>query len=188
MIYTLIGSRDTPSSAQKVLIDFSYEAASRGYIGRSGAADGADKCLEIGVKNYMTDNGISGMSRDKYMEIYLPKNGFMNRNKHRAGYYDVSTFDNKEDALAIAENLHPAWDRCSEMAKMLHGRNPYQILGRDLNTPSDFVVLWGKLENMNNPLVKGGTRTGMRLALQYNIPVYNINTLEGLERIINFFK
>lgn len=188
VIYTLIGSRETPPSAQEVLTDFAYKAASKGYIGRSGAADGADKCLEIGVKKYMTDKGVSGMCRDQYLEIYLPKNGFMNRNKHRAGYYDVSSFDNREDALTIAKNLHPAWDRCSDMAKMLHGRNPYQILGKDLNTPSKFVVLWGKSETANNPLVKGGTRTGMILALQHNIPVYNINTLEGLNKVLNFFK
>jgi len=187
MIYTMIGSRSTPVSAQKVLIEFAYKAASKGFKGRSGAARGADACLEEGVKRFIREAGSPRTLVEDLQEVYIPWQGFSGKNKNRYGILCVEDFDNREDGLALAENLHPASDKCSDAAKLLHGRNPYQILGKDLNSPSDFVVLWGVPESNQNPLVKGGTRTAMKLALDNDIPVYNTNTVEGLNRILNFF-
>src|SRR5690606_1598275 len=33
------------------------------------------------------------------------------------------------EALALAAQFHPAWDRCSDYAKRLHARNGFQVLG-----------------------------------------------------------
>jgi hypothetical protein len=77
------------------------------------------------------------------------------------------------EAMRMAQFVHPAWERCGQMARMLHGRNAMIILGRDLNQPVDFVVCY------QNPNVdRGGTKLGMAIATAKGIPIYNL-ALEG---------
>lgn len=73
------------------------------------------------------------------------------------------------ESMAIAAKIHPAWARCNDYARRLHGRNIFQVLGDDLNTKSDFVVCW-------TPKAKdcGGTRTAIVCARQNKIPIYNV--------------
>jgi peptidoglycan/xylan/chitin deacetylase (PgdA/CDA1 family) len=80
------------------------------------------------------------------------------------------------DAYVIAEKYHPAWTRCSPGAKKLHARNSHQILGKDLQTPCDFVVCWSD--------GSGGTEQALRIAKDYNVPIYNFyeNGLEELKQ------
>lgn len=73
-----------------------------------------------------------------------------------------------KDAIEFASEYHPAWHRCSQNAKALHGRNAMIILGEDLRTPAEFVVCWSKDEN------RGGTAMGLSIARSKGIPVYNI--------------
>ena len=71
----------------------------------------------------------------------------------------------------IASEVHPAWDRCNEWARGMHSRNCHQILGYDLQSPVDAVICWTPNGN-----VVGGTSTAIRIALKYNIPVFNLGT------------
>tara|TARA_Y100000310_G_scaffold248458_1_gene254282 strand:- start:909 stop:1349 length:441 start_codon:yes stop_codon:yes gene_type:complete len=73
------------------------------------------------------------------------------------------------EAISLAEQFHPAWDRCTSYAKMLHGRNMMILLGYDLNTPVEFVMCW-----TDQGKVTGGTGQAIRAAEHYNIPVYNL--------------
>lgn len=72
-------------------------------------------------------------------------------------------------ALHLASLYHPAWNRCSDYAKKLHARNGFQVLGRDLNSPSDFIVCWTK-----DGKASGGTGQAIRIATAYQIPVFNL--------------
>ena len=45
-------------------------------------------------------------------------------------------------ATALAAAHHPAWDRCSTYAKLLHARNSHIVLGARLDDPVDAVVCW----------------------------------------------
>lgn len=82
--------------------------------------------------------------------------------------------DATKDAILMAESFHPAWHRCSEYAKKLHGRNMMILLGKNLDTPVDFVVCWTK-----DGKPSGGTGQALRAALHYKIPVFNLkNSLE----------
>lgn len=77
--------------------------------------------------------------------------------------------DATPEALALAAEYHPAWERCSEYARRLHARNGFIVLGRDLKTPVEFIVCWtpgGK--------VTGGTGQALRIAEAYAIPVFNL--------------
>ena len=69
----------------------------------------------------------------------------------------------------IASEVHPAWDRCNEWARGMHSRNCHQILGYDLQSPVDAVVCWTPNGN-----IQGGTSTAIRIAMKYNIPVFNL--------------
>ncbi len=71
-------------------------------------------------------------------------------------------------AIELASQFHPAWDRCDDYARKLHGRNSMIILGQNLDWPVKFVVCHAQDEE------KGGTALGIRIARAYNIPVFNM--------------
>lgn len=86
----------------------------------------------------------------------------------------------------IASEVHPAWDKCNEWARGMHSRNCHQILGYDLKSPVDAVVCWTPKGN-----VQGGTATAIRIAMKYNIPIFNLGRFDKdvvLQEIKSFLK
>lgn len=73
------------------------------------------------------------------------------------------------ESLVLASCIHPAWNNVGSYGKKCHARNCYQILGKDLKTPVDFVICWTP---GSQPI--GGTRTAIVLAKNNDIPVYNL--------------
>ena len=59
------------------------------------------------------------------------------------------------------------------------GRNTYQILGKNLRDPVDFVLCWTPFTRKGDP--KGGTSQAIRIAEAYNIPVINL----GYEKVLS---
>lgn len=151
--YTGIGSRETPRNVLNFMTELATKFEAANYILRSGGAPGADTAFENGVDNVNNK------------EIYLPWKNF---GDSKSPYYEIGI-----DALKMAENYHPAWDRCSEAAKKLHARNCYQVLGVDLNTPSEFIICWTK-----NGEASGGTGQALRIALDHDINIINLYFLE----------
>lgn len=89
--------------------------------------------------------------------------------------------DATEDAIRLAGSYHPAWDRCSDYAKRLHGRNSLQVLGDDLKTPSGLLICWtkdGAISHHERSIDTGGTGTAISIATAYNVPVYNLQRYE----------
>ena len=72
-------------------------------------------------------------------------------------------------ALDHAAQFHPAWDRCSAYAKMLHARNSLVMLGDWLDKPVSFVVCWTP-----GGAVTGGTGQALRIAAHHGVPVFNL--------------
>jgi len=159
--YTGIGSRKTPEAVQQMMTKLAAELAGKGYILRSGGAQGADKAFERGTPSNQA-------------HIYIPWHGFEGSDSPLAG---VDT-----NALAMAAQYHPNWAACSSGAQKLHARNCYQVLGRDLNTPSAFVICWtpgGKDQ--------GGTAQALRIARVWGIRIYNLghpDHVEGLRSLL----
>lgn len=81
-----------------------------------------------------------------------------------------------QDAIYIAKQIHPNWNACSDVAKRLHARNVYQVLGRNLDSPVEFVLCWTPdgSDGSFSSIVTGGTRTAIVLAYQRDVPVYNL--------------
>jgi len=80
--------------------------------------------------------------------------------------------DATEEAIEYASKFHPAWNRCSDYAKKLHGRNSMIILGKYLQTPVSVVYCFTK-----NGKDIGGTGLGIRIAKANNIKVHNLYNL-----------
>lgn len=74
-----------------------------------------------------------------------------------------------EKGIELASRFHPAWDKCDDFVRKLHGRNAHIMLGYSLSKPVDFVVCWTK-----NGKDMGGTGLGMRIAEHYQIDIYNL--------------
>lgn len=146
MYYTGIGSRDTPILFKDIINKLSLFLEKHSYILRSGGAPGADTFFE----EYISKK-----------EIYLPWPHF---NNNRSKLCNVS-----DDALIIAEQFHPNWNALSKAGKFLMGRNCYQVLGCDLNTPSKFIICYTK-----DGKASGGTGQAMRIAEYYDIPIINL--------------
>jgi hypothetical protein len=151
--YTGIGSRSCPALVGSVMTDIAKFLYTEQYILRSGGAPGADTYFENGV----TD--------DNYKEIYLARKGdFGNKSK---------LFGVSEEALNMAKKIHPAWNSRGMTAnngkgRELHARNCYQVLGLNLDNPSNFLLCW--TEDGNDI---GGSRTAIILAKMKKIPILN---------------
>ena len=81
------------------------------------------------------------------------------------------------EAMAISAQFHPAWHKCSDFAKKLHGRNAFQILGPQLNDPSQYCICWtpdGATTHRERCYQTGGTGTAISIADAYNVLVVNL--------------
>ena len=84
-------------------------------------------------------------------------------------------------AMDIASKFHPAWHRCGAYAKKLHGRNSFQVLGPQLNQPSQFLICWtpdGCKSHKTRKYETGGTGTAISIADFYSTFVYNLANME----------
>ena len=113
-----------------------------------------------------------GLAKESQFEVYVADQYNIRRSTLPRRH--LATVRNKDlisETERIASEVHPAWDRCNEWARGMHSRNCHQILGYDLQSPVDAVICWtpdGKIQ--------GGTATAIRIALKYNIPVFNLGT------------
>ena len=147
--YAGIGSRETPKDVQVAMKELASDLGWFGWTLRSGAADGADAAFE------------SGLLQHHPREIYLPWPRF---NSHPSPLHDVC-----DEAMVIARAMHPHWDKLGSGARLLHGRNTYQVLGLTLDAPVQCVICW-------TPGGKGGGGTGqaLRLAKSRSIPIFDL--------------
>lgn len=177
--YTGIGSRETPLDIKKWMFRSAIRLGELGFVLRSGGAVGADESFESLCKG----------------EIYLPYNGFNGhheKSKPMMGeceYIKTWNLANYKQAEEIAASSHPNWKNCSEWARKLHTRNVYQVLGKDLETPSVFVLCWTKdgCENGSKTTRDtGGAGQALRIAHKHNVPIVNMfndgwqNKVKGL--------
>jgi hypothetical protein len=166
MIYTGIGSRETPEPILKAMTGVARYLAMNGYVLRSGGADGADLAFEQGCDDY-----------NCLKEIYLPWENFNDSKSNRF----ITSLQASAVAVALAERMHPAWDKLKDGGKRMMTRNCYQVLGQNLCEPSSFILTWTK-----DGKVIGGTGQALRIAKLYEVPVYNLGSmkLEDVESAI----
>jgi hypothetical protein len=160
--YCGIGARDTPEEICELFVKIGEWLSKKGYILRSGGANGADSAFAKNVD-------------DDKKEIFLPWRGFNNNGS--------PLFNIPESAFIMAEKYHPAWHKLSDAAKLLISRNCMQIFGRNMDEKErvEFVVCYTK-----NGEVIGGSGQALRICLDYNIPIFNFGS-DGRERLREYF-
>lgn len=153
--YAGIGSRETPREVCMHMTAIAERLASLGYTCNSGGAGGADSAFEKGAV----------VNR----QIFLPWDGFNGRNVdnltklHGKGSYLVPPFNEE-----MVRKYHPKPGALSGAGWKFMSRNSYQVLGKDLKTPVEFVLCWTKGGELN-----GGTAQALRIAIDHRIPIFN---------------
>jgi hypothetical protein len=173
--YTGIGSRECPPEILDVMRRVAAHLARQGYTLRSGGADGADTAFEQGCASAGGD-----------MRIYLPKPGW---NGRRFGGPYTGKVD--ERAFEVAARLHPGWAGLKPFVRMLHARNVHQVMGDDLESPSEFVICWtpdGASERGETSSRTGGTGQAIRTAHEFGVKVHNIANQEHLEEVLSWLE
>ena len=97
--------------------------------------------------------------------------------------------DATSEAMEIARRFHPNWGACAPFAQKLHGRNAFQVLGKDLKTPSRFLVCWTPdacFSHEDRSRQTGGTGTAISIADHYNVQIFNLGFKPHLDRIAAF--
>jgi hypothetical protein len=155
--YAGVGSRRTPIKFEIKMGDIAHYLQAH-FTLRSGGCPGPDLWFEHGVTN--------GNS-----EIYLHKKGGITKN-HPSPLYHVS-----DTALKMAAYFHPVWHKLGYTAKLLMGRNCYQVLGKDLNDPVKFLICYtpdGCEDGHYTTADTGGTGQAIRVASYLDIPIINM--------------
>jgi hypothetical protein len=155
--YTGVGSRKTPSGILLLMQNIAAKLNKLNWTLRTGNARGADEAFLIGAT----------LEGPPPSECYSPQ--------------DLGPDTASAKACQMAKRIHPAWDRCDEYARALHARNCFQVLGRNLDSPSKFLICWTP-----NGAPIGGTRTAIMLARENEIPVYNL-AREGIRLRLETF-
>ena len=116
-------------------------------------------------------------------EIYLPWRNF---NNNESELYKI-----KPQAAKLASEIHPIFNKLTYPSKKLHARNMYQVLGYDLNKPSDILVCWTK-DGCNSEktatLATGGTRSAIVLADRCKIPIFNVKNDDDYEKLLKLLE
>jgi len=118
------------------------------YCLRSGGAEGSDDAFESGAE---------------YKQIFLPWDGFNGKKADNRQYFAP------QENLDLVKKYHPNFSRLSQAGRKLMSRNSNQVLGPDLNDPVDFILCWTK-----DGKASGGTGQALRMAKDYNIPIFNL--------------
>jgi hypothetical protein len=169
--YAGIGARFASEEILEECTDIGEAFGAFGYTLRSGHANGCDLSFEYGCNKNL------GLK-----EIYLPWKNF---NGSDSPYY--LTWDIPEKLAEIAKTIYPHWDKVRNAIKSLHARNVQQILGKNADSKSDFVVCYTD-RSYDDPTQIGGTMFGIKLAQANNIPVYNLFLKEEKEKFYEFMK
>lgn len=168
--YAGIGSRRTPPKVLKAMTAFARDMSQNNihqWILRSGGADGADLAFEAGVC----------FNRK---EIFLPWRGF---NRNSSLLFDIPP-------LAFGISLEVYGSRLKYMKhpiKLLMARNVQQVLGANLDLPSEFVVCWtpdGAETHKERSKETGGTGQAISVASLNNIPVFNLQRAGRYEQLL----
>lgn len=180
-IYTGIGSRELPEDLFNIVEQIGYNFAKQGYILRSGGAPGSDIWFQRGCERYCTEHNLDFNLRQ---EIYLPWNGFNGLHKDdKNGYLIINNLNSYEYTLKYHPNKN-----LKDVVKKLMNRNAHQIMGKDLNNPTDLVICWTRDGSIGNNTNRdtGGTGQALRIAYDKGVPIYNLKRSVDLEIVTNW--
>lgn len=171
LYYSGIGARTTPPDKLNRCIGWGYRLAKWGLTLRSGGAVGADTAFETGCDKA---NGAN--------EIYLPWKNFngSNSNLH---YISIEAFE-------TAEEIYGAnWQHLKPSVQKLMARNMQQVMGENLDEPSEFVLCWTPdscTTRSDRSKDTGGTGQAIAYADSLDIPIFNLQSDSSESDLIDY--
>ncbi len=166
MIITGIGSRKTPQEFLELFEELGQEARERDWWIRSGHADGADYAFELGATTRCI--------------VYLPWVGF---NKEKPLLGNAVAHPLKDEVLEIVYKHEEYAKKLSDPIKLIKSRNVYQVLGMDLQSPSNVVVCWTEEGE-----VISGTGLAIKIAMDHGIPIVNVGDYDTKKNFNNIMQ
>ena len=139
--YTGVGNRKVPREALDLCREIGRELALRGLTLRTGDTDGSDAAFLSGCQDGQTERGADRNEP----EVYRPED-------------DLHPWAIELAARVVGVK---AWLKASESMRRLSACNAMQVLGRDGQTPSKFLLCWSR--NID-PRMQDGTRVAVRIA------------------------
>lgn len=187
MVYAGIGSRETPTEVQNVMSKAAKWLESKGYALRSGGANGADFAFEKGLDK-----------NSKNKEVYLAntdykKNDTFFNDRSNAGYANQNTdivFEDrypnnnrnyiesasKNIALDLVNEVHPNPKGLNGIPRNLMARNAFQVFGKELDSPVDFVLTWTPLNDKGEVVTSHSQRAydkDKKAKLEDGVPTFD---------------
>ena len=190
MTYAGIGSRETSIDIQKEMYKISKELESLGYTGQSGGAIGADKAFEGANQPWEKEDGtIAGTKEFTKSKANVTKWAKYGDGKNTASKFVVfKSSDSNDKVRSIAKEIHPKKQELSDNDGLdLHARNTFQVFGKNLDTPVDFVLFYAQ-EQKDSIRPKGGTGQAAEMARLKGIPTINMadkNWREQLDNVLS---
>lgn len=190
MTYAGIGSRETSIDIQKEMYKIAKELESIGYVGQSGGAIGADKAFEGANQPWEKEDGtVAGTKEFTKSKSNVTKWAKYSDGKNIASKFVVfKSSDSNDKVRNIAKEIHPKKQELSEKDGLdLHARNTFQVFGKNLDTPVDFVLFYAQ-EQKDSIRPKGGTGQAVEMARLKGIPTINMadkNWREQLDNVLN---
>lgn len=167
--YTGVGSRNTPPEMLEFMKLVGETLAKKNFRLRTGDALGADDAFLKGALGAL-------QSRDrqellKLVEAYVPHS----KTGRLPDYFIRPKPEQLAELERILRQTHPASDKLRGYGRELMARNALQVLGRDLNDPSDFLIGMLKPKELRRAdWDVGGTGQAFRLAESRGIPVFDL--------------
>lgn len=184
-IAAIVGSRDVPLDILELMIRIGRTFTDLGVMISSGDAFGSDRAGWYGAKQ----------SR-KYSEvgarIYLTES-WRNRKRVELNPFFMIAEDYPEtwqQAKVMASSARGNFNGLNDYGIALHTRNVYQIFGHNLDELIRAIVYYAKpVGDVKNEVVKGGTNTAVRLAVNAEVPTrINLYTQEGQDWAYKFLE
>lgn len=172
-IVTGIGTRKPPANDEdlnETMRIFCYFAVKMGWRLRSGGAIGMDQWFE----RLWDDN--------KEIYIHEPRVGRRVHGENGAIHIDDYRAD---QAKKIALGIHPNPKALKPDGVALHTRNIFQVLGENLDNPSDIIVYYAKFDD-DGAEITGGTRTAVVFGKQQQINHFNLILPDERTRLIEY--
>lgn len=185
MTYAGIGSRETPIDIQKEMYKIGKELESLGYIGQSGGATGADKAFEGANQPWEKEDGTVAGTKE-FTKSKANVTRWAQYSKGRNSPTNMVVFkatDSNDTVRKIAKEIHPKKQDLSEKDGLnLHARNTFQVFGKNLDTPVDFVLFYAE-EQKGLIRPKGGTGQAVEMARLKGIPTINMANSDWKEQL-----
>lgn len=185
MTYAGIGSRETPIDIQKEMYRIGKELESLGYTGQSGGAPGADKAFEGANQPWEKDDGTVAGTKE-FTKSKANVTRWAQYDKGRNAPTNMVVFkatDSNDTVRKIAREIHPKKQDLSEKDGLnLHARNTFQVFGKNLDTPVDFVLFYAK-EQKGSIRPEGGTGQAVEMARLKGIPTINMANSDWKEQL-----